>query len=124
MCPLLSIVEFQMCCKVVRIYRRGWIDSSLIVLFSSCISFDFTCYLPLTYLQGANKKKTTGSFSFLACTLFGIHLINLLFYVNLLDCNNHVHKHNYKVYSIILLKNILTGLPPSPSLSPAIQPPL
>ena len=56
------------------------ISSSYFVLlffFSRCISFDFTCYLgPKLFRQ--LTRKPTGSFSFLACTLFSLYLIYLV----------------------------------------------
>ena len=56
------------------------ISSSYFVLlffFSCCISFDFTCYLGPKLFRELTRKPT-GSFSFLACTLFSLYLIYLV----------------------------------------------
>ena len=69
-------------------------------LFNVSSSFDFTCHLEPKLFKELTRKLTS-SFSFPACTLFSLHLIYRLLYVNLLDWNiNHVHgqKHNNKDY--------------------------
>ena len=56
------------------------ISSSYFVLFfffSLCISFDFTSYLEPKLFRELTRKPT-GSFSFLACTLFSLYLRFLL----------------------------------------------
>ena len=48
----------------------------LLFFFSRCISFDFTCYLEPKLFREVTRKPA-GSFSFLACTLFSLHLIHI-----------------------------------------------